>query len=80
MNATKRDGARMHHKSQSQPLTKAQALELLQSAMHYCQSAGLTVQCKIDSDFKGFVLYLPEVQSVNTPEGLRFTLAEGETA
>lgn len=78
MNTTRRGVPRLQRRRRKEqcPLTPGQALELLQSAMYYCQRAGLSVQCKSDADLKGLVLYLPEVQSVTTSKGVRFALAE----
>lgn len=75
MKSTKNDAPKRRRKEQS-PLTPAQALELLQSALGYCQQSGLVVQCKSDGDMAGLVIYLPEAKAEPTPEGLRLALAE----
>jgi hypothetical protein len=75
MSATKRDAAKRRRKEQS-PLTPAQALDMLQSALRYCQQAGLEVQCKSEADMAGLVLYLPTVKAETTPAGLRFVLSD----
>ncbi|MBI3242326.1 MAG: hypothetical protein HYZ49_08545 [Chloroflexi bacterium] len=57
------------------PITPAQALDMLQSALRYCQQSGLSVECKSDDALAGLVIYLPTAKAETTPAGLRFALA-----
>lgn len=76
MNATKR-GATRGKKTPAQkeaPIIPAQALEILQSALHYCQRAGLTVN--LDTTPEGLVLTLPGAVHEMTSEGVCLALVE----
>ena len=74
MNATKQGATKRRRKET--PITPAQALDMLQSALRYCQQSGLSVECKSDADLDGLVIYLPTAKAETTPDGLRFVLAE----
>ena len=63
-----------------QSVTPEQALQMLQSAIGYCQVAGLTVQAaNCDA---GLVLTIPDVGYALTPDGngAEFRLETGTTA
>jgi hypothetical protein len=75
MNTTKQSATKRRRKET--PITPAQALDMLQSALRYCQQSGLAVECKSDDALAGLVIYLPTAKAEPTPAGLRFALAEG---
>lgn len=76
MSVTKSSAAKAK-KTKAQKLiliSPAQALEILQSALHCCQRAGLTI--RLDSTPQGLVPTLPSVGYEATPEGVRLALTE----
>lgn len=79
MNTTKRGAQRTQRRKEQCPLTPAQALDMLQSVLRYCQQSGLSVECKSDADLGGLVIYLPTAKAETTPAGLRFVLAESSS-
>jgi hypothetical protein len=70
------EGERSSFARQPTPIGKLEALQILQSALRYCQQAGLEVQCRSEADMAGLVLYLPTVKAETTPAGLEFALTE----
>jgi hypothetical protein len=70
------EGERNSFARQPTPIGKLEALQILQSALRYCQQAGLEVQCRSDSDMAGLVVYLPMVRAEATPAGLMFALTK----
>lgn len=62
-------GKRRMSKTKS-PITKGEAAELLQSAVNYCQQAGIAVQGYTDSGT--LYLSLAGLLLVHTPNGLEF--------
>lgn len=70
------EGERSSFARQPTPIGKIEALQILQSALRYCQQAGLEVQCKSEADVAGLVIYLPTVKAETTPAGLEFALTK----
>lgn len=60
------------------PITKGEAAELLQSAVNYCQQAGITVQGYADNGT--LYLSLSGLVLVQTPSGLEFVPVNGDTS
>lgn len=71
MSATKQDIR--DHKPVEIGITAAEALQLLESAVNYCQKAGLTVNYSSDNA-QGLTLYLPGCRVLTDSTVARFVL------
>lgn len=60
------------------PITKGEAAELLQSAVNYCQQAGIAIQGYTDSGT--LYLSLSGLVLVQTPNGLNFVPVNGDAS
>lgn len=69
MSKTKKSTTRGERKKERAPLTKQEALEMLESAIYYCQRAGLSIGGKNESG--ALVLTIPHAAYILTHGGTR---------
>ncbi len=73
MSATRNGASR---KRKEQPITAGEALEILQSALSYCQRAGLTVN--YSNTAHGLTLYLPCAAVMFENDAARLVVGEAQ--